>query len=331
MKSDLQKWNRFIESHPEAHILQSGAWGELKAAFGWKAERILGEGCGAQILFRQVLGGLSLGYIPKGPLGADWPALLPEIDALCREHKAIFLKVEPDLWEEEACLAIFKQPGWQRSRPIQPRRTIFIPITGDEEQLLAAMKQKTRYNIRLAEKKEISVQAGEDMGIFHQMMVVTGKRDGIAVHAQAYYQKAYDLFHPAGQCDLLFAYYGAQPLAAIMVFAQGQTAWYMYGASTDVERNRMPTYLLQWEAMRWARSKGCTEYDLWGIPDVNEEELEKGFMAKNSHDGLWGVYRFKRGFGGDVLRSAGAWDKVYFPSLYQLYLQMMKLRGRQEE
>jgi peptidoglycan pentaglycine glycine transferase (the first glycine) len=117
----------------------------------------------------------------------------------------------------------------------------------------------------------------------------------------------------------------------LMLFYQGKTAWYLYGASTEVERNRMPTYLLQWEAIRWAKSKGCTEYDLWGIPDMDEEELEKAFTAKRSHEGLWGVYRFKRGFGGDVKRSVGAWDKVYYPSLYGIYKQVMKLRGRQED
>jgi peptidoglycan pentaglycine glycine transferase (the first glycine) len=331
MKSSYSDWNKFIESHPEAHLLQTGDWGELKAAFGWRAERIIKGNCGAQILFRSIPGGFSLGYIPKGPVGESWCDLMPEIDALCREQKAIFLKVEPDLWEDRECLALFHEPGWKHSHPIQPRRTIFIPIAEDEEQIMAAMKQKTRYNIHLAEKKEITVKIADDMDAFQKMMAITGKRDGIGVHVEAYYQKAYDLFHQAGKCDLLFAYYEGQPIAGIMVFAQGKTAWYMYGASTDVERNRMPTYLLQWEAIRWAKSKGCTEYDLWGIPDLDEDELEKAFTGKESHKGLWGVYRFKRGFGGKILRTVGSWDRIYYPSLYQLYMQVMKVRGRQED
>jgi lipid II:glycine glycyltransferase (peptidoglycan interpeptide bridge formation enzyme) len=105
----------------------------------------------------------------------------------------------------------------------------------------------------------------------------------------------------------------------------------MYGASTEVERNRMPTYLLQWEAIRWAKAQGCEQYDLWGIPDVDETELEESFAQKQSHEGLWGVYRFKRGFGGKVMRSAGAWDRIYYPAIYNLYSQIMKLRGRQED
>ena len=102
-----------------------------------------------------------------------------------------------------------------------------------------------------------------------------------------------------------------------MVFAYGRRSWYFYGASNDLHRNKMPTYLIQWEAIRWARRLGCTEYDLWGIPDEDEEVLEAQFTER--HDGLWGVYRFKRGFGGKVLRAAGPWDRVYQPMLYALY------------
>lgn len=331
MKSSYSDWNQFINEHPEAHLLQTGDWGELKSAFGWKAERIIIEDSGAQILFRSIPGGFSLGYIPKGPVGENWLDLMPEIDALCRENRAIFLKVEPDLWNDRESLSLFRDPVWKQSHPIQPRRTIFIPIEGSEEQILAAMKQKTRYNIHLAEKKDITVKVADDLKIFQKMMTITGKRDGIGVHTEAYYQKAYDLFHPKGKCDLLFACYQDEPIAGIMVFAQGKTAWYMYGASTDIERNRMPTYLLQWEAIRWAKSKGCEEYDLWGIPDLNEDELEAAFTRKESHKGLWGVYRFKRGFGGKILRSVGAWDRVYYPSLYQVYMQVLRVRGRQED
>jgi lipid II:glycine glycyltransferase (peptidoglycan interpeptide bridge formation enzyme) len=106
-----------------------------------------------------------------------------------------------------------------------------------------------------------------------------------------------------------------------MVFANGLRAWYVYGASNNEERNRMPTYLLQWEAIRWAKSKGCEEYDLWGVPDENEEMLEANFESR--HDGLWGVYRFKRGFGGELKRAAQALDKVYNPLLYWVYLKFI--------
>ena len=110
-----------------------------------------------------------------------------------------------------------------------------------------------------------------------------------------------------------------------MVFAQGKRAWYLYGASNNLDRNRMPTYLLQWDALRWARAQGCTEYDLWGVPDEDADVLEAEFTQRS--DGLWGVYRFKRGFGGQVKRAVGAWDRVYKPELYYLYRLYFRLRG----
>jgi len=110
-----------------------------------------------------------------------------------------------------------------------------------------------------------------------------------------------------------------------MVFALGKRAWYFYGASNDRERNRMPTYLLQFEAMRWAAARGCAQYDLWGVPDEDEETLEAGFEQRS--DGLWGVYRFKRGFGGLLRRAAPTYEKVYNPLLYALYRRWAARRG----
>jgi lipid II:glycine glycyltransferase (peptidoglycan interpeptide bridge formation enzyme) len=203
------------------------------------------------------------------------------------------------------------------AQTIQPPRTLLIDLAGDEEQVLARMKQKTRYNIRLALKKGIVVRSSEDLDAFYSLMQVTGGRDSFGVHSLPYYRLAYELFHRRGNCELLMAEFKGEPLAGLMVFANGRRAWYFYGASANEHRERMPTYLLQWEAMRWARSLGCTLYDLWGVPDEDEETLEANF-AKRS-DGLWGVYRFKRGFGGQLRRAAGPWDRVYNPLLYTLY------------
>jgi lipid II:glycine glycyltransferase (peptidoglycan interpeptide bridge formation enzyme) len=102
-----------------------------------------------------------------------------------------------------------------------------------------------------------------------------------------------------------------------MVFARGNRSWYFYGASTEQERARMPTYLLQWQAIRWARGRGCREYDLWGVPDADLPQLEAQFSSRS--DGLWGVYRFKRGFGGRLMRTPGGWDRPYSRLLYSLY------------
>jgi len=345
----LSEWDVFTSQHPDAHLLQTGAWGKLKSEFGWHAERIQVDNgyvdgqdtVGAQALFRSLPLGLTLAYIPKGPVGVHgqapdytaWSNLWPELDVLCRERKTVFLKVEPDLWEccgDDGSHSIAGIPaGFRQGRQdIQPRRTLVVDLRGSEAQVLARMKQKTRYNIRLALKKGIVVYPSSDLVTFHRLMRVTGERDVFGIHSLAYYRRAYELFHPKGECELLIAAHKEKPLAALMVFARGQRAWYFYGASSSAQRERMPTYLLQWEAMRWARQRGCTTYDLWGVPDFGRDILEANFTTRS--DGLWGVYRFKRGFGGDLRRGSGSWDRVYNPVFYAFYRWWFS-RGMQDE
>lgn len=330
-----EDWDAWLEDKPTAHLLQTGAWGELKSAFGWQVVRWVDQlplpACGAQILFRRLPLGFSIAYIARGPVlqGANtpqaWTRLWPELDRVCRKKRAIFLRIEPDLWDEEE-KRFDPPPGMLAShQSIQPPRTIIIDLSTDEEILLANMKQKTRYNIRLAEKKGVRVYPSEDLATFYKLMTLTGGRDRFGVHSQEYYQRAYDLFSPSGSCRLFQADFEGEPLAALMVFARGNCAWYLYGASSDAHREMMPTYLLQWEAMRWAKARGAEEYDLYGIPDMPEAELEESFAHRT--DGLWGVYRFKRGFGGQIRRTAGPWDRVYQPLLYRAYQSLTSLNA----
>ena len=317
----LVEWNRFLQKHPNAHLLQTGEWGELKSRFGWEPVRIVNGEEGVQILFRKLPLGFTIGYIPKPVISNQSISdqFWEEIDEMCRRYRAIFLKLEPDSWNFEITLYL---PSFILSKHnIQPPRTMIIDLSGNEEEILARMKQKTRYNIRLAMKKGVTVRAWDDVESFHKMMLVTGDRDRFGVHSLEYYRCAYELFHPTGMCELLVAEYEGRPLAALMVLARGRRAWYFYGASTDEERNRMPTYLLQWEAMKWAKARGCEEYDLWGVPDEDEATLEANF--ENRQDGLWGVYRFKRGFGGELKRVAQALDRVYNPLLHWAYLRFI--------
>jgi lipid II:glycine glycyltransferase (peptidoglycan interpeptide bridge formation enzyme) len=251
---------------------------------------------------------------------ADGPAcgrFWAKVDSLCRSRHAVFLKLEQDGWEGDSPSM---QPSGYLTSPqhIQPRSTLVVDLQGSEEAVFNRMKPKTRYNIRLAGRKEVLVRPSEDVEDFHRVMGVTSQREAFHVHSLEYYRRAYQLFHPQGMCELFVADFQGQTLAAVMVFAFGRTAYYFYGASGDMERNRKPTYPLQWEAIRWALQKGCTEYDMWGIPDeatdVDDDEAEA------REDGLWGVYRFKRGFGGMIKRARRPLDRVYNPLLYKLYL-----------
>lgn len=308
-----------IRTYPTPHLLQLPEWAELKSHFGWQSQVFNTQTATAQVLFRSLPLGFTIAYLPKGPVGSNWSSLWPLIDQECRKRKSVFLQVEPDF---SLPLPIeidtqFDQNFVQKEQTFQPRRTVIISLDDDEDDLLAAMKQKTRYNIRLAAKKGVVVRPTDDVRGFYEMMQTTGNRDGFAVHSLDYYKKVFDIFAPSGKCVLLAAYQEETPLAYLMLFLSGTRSWYFYGASDNNQRNLMPTYLLQWEAMRWAKAHGAAEYDLWGIPDATEDELEANFT--NRSDGLWGVYRFKRGFGGRIVRSSPAFVKIYKPLLYKLY------------
>ncbi|MCP4419946.1 MAG: aminoacyltransferase [Chloroflexi bacterium] len=329
------EWDDFVANHPHGSILQTTNWARLKNRFGWTSHRVWlrREGklvAGAQILYRSAaMGLLKMAYIPHGPL-VDWEdeeqvaVLLNQIDQSVYERGAGILKMEPLLWQSEAMtakwVAICQQHNLQpNSDTIQPPNTVLIDLRPSSPDILAAMKQKTRYNIRLAAKKGVTVRQGslQDIPTFNKLMRQTGDRDQFGVHTPMYYHAAHEIFSPTNQVALFLAEYEERPLAGVMVFALGKTAAYLYGASSNEERQRMPTYAVQWAAIEWAKAQGCHWYDLWGVPDAPQAELEANFTQR--HDGLWGVYRFKRGFGGQIQRTIGATDQVYNKFVYKLY------------
>ncbi|NUQ85856.1 MAG: peptidoglycan bridge formation glycyltransferase FemA/FemB family protein, partial [Anaerolineales bacterium] len=154
----LADWNQFLSQHPNAHLLQTGEWGELKSAFGWKPMRIVNGDSGVQILFRKLPLGLTIGYIPKANVDSS---LWTEIDSACKQNRVVFLKLEPDQWEDN--FVLHNSSFILSKHNIQPPRTLIVDLRGNEEEILARMKQKTRYNIRLAEKKGVTVRAWDDL------------------------------------------------------------------------------------------------------------------------------------------------------------------------
>jgi peptidoglycan pentaglycine glycine transferase (the first glycine) len=318
----------------------------------------------ALILKRQILRNgfaarLSILYSPKGPL-LDWTneslrnRVLGDLQALARKQGAIFLKMDPDVvlgtgvpgGEQDikdtggqALVNELKRRGWEYSSDqIQFRNTVLVDLTPSEEELLARMKQKTRYNVRLAEKKGVSLRIGttEDFSMLYKMYAETSVRDGFVIRDEAYYQTVWQLFvsnygsaiknqkSESAFAEPLIAEVDNQPVAAIFVFYFARHAYYVYGMSRNAHREKMPTYLLQWEAMKRAKAYGCTVYDLWGAPEVFDES-----------DPMWGVYRFKEGLGGQVIRTVGAWDYAPSPLWYKMYseiiprvLDVMRSRGK---
>ena len=322
----IKEWKEVFQKHPEAHILQSAQWGLLKKSVGWEPNYLIRNDAGVLLLLRRLPLGYSIAYIPKSEVSIKWEYFLPEIDEICHQNKSIFLKIEPDYWEDYNNKELDRLKVWfqESSDTIQPRSTLMLNINLPEGEILNQMKQKTRYNIRLAEKKGISISTSDDLDTFCYLMKETAARDEFGAHTDSYYKYAFELFNKEGLCQMFLAFFKDTPLAGLMVFRHGKRAWYFFGASIDKERHRMPTYLLQWEAIRWAKNQGCIVYDLWGVPDEPEDYLEANFT--NRSDGLWGVYRFKRGFGGSLKRSIGAWDRIYKPSLYHAYRHLLRLR-----
>lgn len=329
------EWDAFVKAHPHGSFLQTTQWARLKGRFGWKGYRVWvrDEGqlvAGAQILFRSAAFGLvKMGYIPHGPI-VDWAntelveVLFNQLDWAIYENRAGILKFEPYVWQGSDA-----QANWQAAikkydlvtdtDTIQPPRTMTIDLTPSLAEIMQGFKSKTRYNIRLAGRKGVTVReaTAADLPKFNALMQQTGERNDFGVHAPQYYADTYDFFAERGDATILLAEFEGNPLAGVLLIKNGDQAVYLAGGSSNEERNRMPTYAIQWAAIEWAKAQGCSYYDLWGLPDAEPDELEAQFQERS--DGLWGVYRFKRGFDGDIVRTVGSADKVYNKLVYRMY------------
>jgi lipid II:glycine glycyltransferase (peptidoglycan interpeptide bridge formation enzyme) len=327
-----ETWNAALASLPLAHVLQTWEWGQFKSRHGWTPSYLLWNddsphgGAGlpkaAALVLRRRLSRLPLCilYVPKGPAMdyADTPLVnqvLSDLERLARKSRAIFIKIEPDVLRSRTPLSLIGRgvggEGWRPSaEQIQFRNTMEIDLRRSEDELLAAMHQKTRYNIRLAQKRGVTVRVGglADLELLYSMYDETAQRDHFIIRPFEYYQDAWGSFIEAGLAQPLVAEFKGTPITAIILFHFARRAYYFYGMSLDLHRNLMPTYLLQWEAMRWAQTLGCAIYDLWGAPDELSES-----------DPMWGVYRFKQGFGGQFVEHIGAWDYAVSHRLYWLY------------
>ena len=325
-------WDKFVLSQPRAHLLQLSAWGALKSQFEWEARIVaLGTGgairAGALVLLKRLpLGMGKMAYVPMGGYAPDAAGYAPLWDAIGAETGAAFIKLEPGRFPAGMAPDLARM-GFQPSpQTIQPPRTVVIDIAGADETILGRMNQGTRRKIRKSLKSGIEYREGAraDLGEFARLMRQTGERNAFGVHSEAYFERVYDLLLPEFGA-LLLARHEGDLLAAIMAFAVGDTAWYLYGASSRGKRKLNATYGIQWAAIQWARARGCRYYDLWGVPDYDEATLEAQFKRRS--DGLWGVYGFKRGWGGQVRRTLGAWDKACNPLVYAAYRAALRLKS----
>ncbi len=321
------RWDAFVAGHARGHFLQSAAWGRLRAAQGWQVVRTALRDergalvAGAQALVRRRLGG-AVAYVPRGPVvepGSDaWPALLAALRARHRPS-TVALRLEPHWTDDAAGRAGLDRAGLRVAEPLQPPSTLVLDLTRGPEALLAAMKPKWRYNIGLAARSGVEVGRGGDgdLDAFETLLSATARRHGLGARPAGYHAAVAAALGPAAR--LFVARAAGEVLAAALVVHHGRTATYLYGASSEAQRQRMPSHAVQWAAITDAAAAGLAAYDFWGVPDA----VGRAWAAGGDPDavppgegGLWGVWRFKRGFGGAVWRAVGAADDVYAPLRY---------------
>ncbi|HLI07027.1 MAG TPA: peptidoglycan bridge formation glycyltransferase FemA/FemB family protein [Ktedonobacteraceae bacterium] len=335
--TDCQQWNNFVEQSVCCNITQSYEWGELAPHLGAEAMRVgvvddEGRLCAAMLVLIAPVAVLRRPYFyaPRGPVidNPDSPALNVLLNYVRTEaHKrgAFMLKVEPSVPDgNEQWLVALKRRGFHPNPySSHVRHEWVLDIRPDEKELLAAMKEKWRYNIRLAARKGVTIRHGDgqaDMDTFYRLYETTSERDQFFIHNKSHYEDVMRLYSEGDRAALLLAEYQGQAIAGIIVLRFGRWSWYMYGASSNEQRNLMPNHLLQWNGMQWAKARGCWYYNFRGIPDILEEGQE-----------LWGVYVFKRGFGGYAMRSLETHDLVYQPLVYNAYRRLLDIKRWRDE
>jgi peptidoglycan pentaglycine glycine transferase (the first glycine) len=323
-EKDRTAWDDFVASQKDSQILQSYEWGEFKSKLGWDHFVVAVEDAG------QIKAGMSvlsrklpilkknIFYAPRGPVVpfSDTGSINALIDGVCVEaalRNAIALKIDPEIDDKDGtAIDILKNKGFIRQhKQVQPRTTYFLDLTKGLDELLMSFEEKTRYNIRLAEKKGVKVREDSTQGgieVFYKIYRETSKRDVFLIHPQSYYMKLKECLIDRGLANVFIAEYQGIPVASLFAFRFGDRVWYMYGASINDYRNVMPNHALHWHLIKWAKEKGLKVYDLWGIPSSPDEKHP-----------LYGVYRFKKGFNGAVRAWIGAYDLPFEPISYTLF------------
>jgi peptidoglycan pentaglycine glycine transferase (the first glycine) len=323
-KADEEEYTRFLESNERCNFQQSIEWSKVKTS--WKREVILAEDSSKKIigslmvLIRKIPIFGNIMYSSRGPIcdihNIEVLKQLTEgAKLLAKKYNAIVLTIEPDIKSDDTAFRnIMQELGYQIKddaknfrEEIQPRYVFRLDTKGkNEDEIFKNFHSKTRYNIRLATKKGVTVKEGtrEDLKEFHKIMVTTGIRDGFITRPLEYFERMYDCLGPE-HIKLLMAYYEGKPISGVIPIMYGNKTWYLYGASSNEHRNLMPNYLLQWEMIKIALARKSDIYDLRGVPGI----------ADNSN----GLYRFKKGFGAEYTEFIGEVYIPFKPLTYKLY------------
>lgn len=314
-------WNKSVLKN-KGSFLQSWEWGEFQKSLGRKTWRFTIPNEDAEtaseifpVLCIQYLFPLKKSYLycPRLTLNqaGDWQKLMSSLTSVTQEEYPLFLKIDPEIVHETLEDNFFETLGFQKSRKqVQPKSTILVGLEYDEETLLRRMKPKTRYNIKLAQRKDLRIlhcESREDkekyFEDFYQLIRETAERNKFHVHSKYYYH-AQLMTIPFAR--LFLAMYQGKAVASAIIIFFGQRATYLHGASSGEYKNLMAPYRMHWEIMRYAKNHGCIQYDFWGI-------------SSSEKDTWGGITRFKKGFGGQELHYIGAYDYVFRRVWYMAY------------
>lgn len=334
--ASVERMEEFVSRHPAGHFMQLPRWARVKRFWDWRG--ILIEENGAvtaalSVLIRPLPLGFSLLYCPRGPVcdrtDRDvWKELMQALHQIARQHRALLVYLDPD--EADSHGEFRKIMGELKFREqsddgfgnIQPQYVFRLALDGrSETEIFDQFASKTRYNIRLAQRKEVAIRefSGADqipdpvLESFAALMATTGQRDHFQVRGKEYFAVLLQALGKDGQ--LLMAYHREEPIAGTIEVFCGKKAWYLYGASSNHHRSLMPNYLLQWTMIRRALERGCTLYDFRGVP---------GEVAEDHP--LYGLYRFKKGFSGTYTKFTGLYIRSFVPLAAEAMQLLIRLR-----
>lgn len=317
-KEQIPEYEAFLQSHPKGHFAQSILWAKQKPMWKWEAivsrdkdGRIKGS---LAVLIRKIIPGMpfTMMYGCRGPVTDldDKETLADLVDGakrLAKKYHSYVVKIDPDVPSEETAytesleaLGFHLTGGGATFDAIQPQYVFRLNTQGKtSEELLMSLPQSTRRKVRAGAKKGVTVEikGKEAVPDFARLMLETGVRDGFVTREASYFENMLD--NLGEHARLYMAYYEGQAIAGTLAIWYGDKVWYLYGASSNEHRNLMPNYMLQWSMIEWAVEKGCRLYDFRGVPGRVGEDHP-----------LYGLYKFKLGFGGDYVEFVGEMDMV---------------------
>lgn len=307
---DKKQWNAIVD-----HPLQTWEWGEFRKKMGIEVARVVVgkkesiDQCW-QITFHKIpFTSFTIGYFPKGPKPDQF--MIDELMKLGKQHHAIYIQLEPNIIRLPSSVFGLQQLV-KSHHPLFTKYTFVLDLTKSEEQLMKEMHNKTRYNIRLAQKHGVVIKEDTSNQAFESYLALseeTTKRQGFYAHNHAYHHAMWETMQHQGLARLFTATYEGEVLAAWIIFCHKKAMYYPYGASSRNHREVMAPNLLLWELMRWGKQHGFTSFDLWGALGPNPD----------SNDPWYGFHRFKEGYNPTLVEFVGSYDLVIHPILYKLY------------